>query len=378
MNLAQLIPTTSATPSPAEVERRRRLAQQLAGGGVQNAGPLGALSQALAGTVSGYEDRQASEMETAGRQAASEALARALSDPNAGIDVLAQAAIDPFTTDRQGAIAQALIGQQIEQKDPMYQAQLAQLQGRGGTEAENFFGTGVPIQNADGTISYGQFGNQGGFNIPELPEGSQFLTPVQQLNTGTGFTGVDRFGNPTGEVTPIDNFTPAQDAALGKVIGEEAASRILELPQKLAVSDNMIASIDGVLNDPALDNSTGWLSWMQAVPGTEQYRFGQRALQLQGQAFLQAFTSLKGGGTITEIEGLKAEQAIGRLSTAQNPADYRQALTELKGIIGAAKARTVNSAEQIQLPGSSAIQPSAVPQGGGSVRTTPNGIEYSF
>jgi len=121
MNLAQLIPTTSATPSPAEVERRRRLAQQLAGGGVQNAGPLGALSQALAGTVSGYEDRQASEMETAGRQAASEALARALSDPNAGIDVLAQAATDPFTTDRQGAIAQALIGQNMQRNDPSYQ-----------------------------------------------------------------------------------------------------------------------------------------------------------------------------------------------------------------------------------------------------------------
>lgn len=229
---------------------------------------------------------------------------------------------------------------------------------------ESFFGTGIPIQNADGSISYGQFGNQGSFNIPELGEGQSFLTPVQQLNTGTGFQGVDRFGNQTQSFTPIDSFTPAQDAALGRTIGEAAAQRILELPQTLATSNNMLASIDGILNDPALDVSTGWLSWMQGVPHTEQYRFGQRALQLQGQAFLQAFESLKGGGQITEIEGQKATQAIGRLSTAQNPADYRAALQELKGVIEDAKKRAIAGAGSVQLPGNAAIGGAPAPQQG--------------
>ncbi|MFC3706043.1 hypothetical protein ACFOOL_14920 [Devosia honganensis] len=248
-----------------------------------------------------------------------------------------------------------------------YQAAMADMsRAASGAGQESFFGTGIPIQNADGTISYGQFGNQGSFNVPELPAGAQFLTPVQQLNAGTGFVGVDRFGNQTGGITPIDNFGAAQDTALGKVIGEAAAGKILELPQTLATSNNMIASIDGILNDPALDVSTGWLSWMQGVPGTEQYRFGQRALQLQGQAFLQAFESLKGGGQITEIEGQKAEQAIGRLSTAQNPADYRAALNELKSVIEAAKQRAISGASNIQLPGNAAIQPGA-PSASGNV-----------
>lgn len=95
----------------------------------------------------------------------------------------------------------------------------------------------------------------------------------------------------------------------------------------------MIASIDGILNDPALDFATGWLSWTQNIPGTGSKRFGARAKQLEGQAFLQAFESLKGGGHITEIEGQKATDAIGRLTTAQGPDDYRDALTELRGLL---------------------------------------------
>lgn len=110
--------------------------------------------------------------------------------------------------------------------------------------------------------------------------------------------------------------------------------------------DAMIASIDGILNDSALDLATGWLAWTQNIPGTESRRFGARAKQLEGQAFLQAFESLKGAGQITEIEGIKATQAIGRLDTAQRPEDYRAALEELREILSIAKGRPVGWATQ--------------------------------
>lgn len=100
----------------------------------------------------------------------------------------------------------------------------------------------------------------------------------------------------------------------------------------------MIDSIDKVLADPALDTATGVFSFLQNVPGTGAKRFGTRADQLQGQAFLQAFESLKGAGQITEIEGQKATQAVGRLDTAQSAEDYRQALTELREILIRAQA----------------------------------------
>jgi len=104
-------------------------------------------------------------------------------------------------------------------------------------------------------------------------------------------------------------------------------------------ANQMIATVDGILNDPALDAATGLLAWTQRIPGTGMFRFGTRARQLEGQAFLQAFEGLKGGGQITEIEGQKATQAIGRLDTAQSAADYRAALNELKDIIKAAALR---------------------------------------
>lgn len=107
----------------------------------------------------------------------------------------------------------------------------------------------------------------------------------------------------------------------------------------------MIASIDGILSDPALDTSTGMLSVLQNIPGTPQKRFQARSKQLEGQAFLQAFESLKGGGQITEIEGAKATQAIGRLDTAQSAEDYRQALTELREVLALAAQRPVGWVE---------------------------------
>ena len=121
----------------------------------------------------------------------------------------------------------------------------------------------------------------------------------------------------------------------------------------------MISSIEGILNDPALDKSVGAFSILQNVPGTPQRGFKARADQLQGQAFLQAFNSLRGAGQITEIEGAKATAAIGRLDTAQSAADYRAALTELKGILEAAQGRASGAASGIAADAQAA---GAIPQ----------------
>jgi hypothetical protein len=101
----------------------------------------------------------------------------------------------------------------------------------------------------------------------------------------------------------------------------------------------MIDTIDSVLNDPALPTATGAMALTQYLPGTPMYRFGTKAAQLKGQAFLQAYQGLKGSGAITEQEGAKATDAIARLDTAQSPEDYKAALTELRDILVAAQKR---------------------------------------
>ena len=136
-------------------------------------------------------------------------------------------------------------------------------------------------------------------------------------------------------------YDPTTGRPLVSIGGQPAGSAL-----NPSSPDSMIASIEGILGDPALDSATGIFSFLQSVPGTPQRRFGARAAQLEGQAFLQAFESLKGGGQITEIEGRKATQAIGRLDTTQSPSDYRQALQELRDLLIKGRNRPVGWSQQ--------------------------------
>jgi len=147
-----------------------------------------------------------------------------------------------------------------------------------------------------------------------------------------------QYGAQAGQFGGDGRFYPVK-GGMELTVGPDGSVRFLENgtgsdnPNAPSSPESMIASIDGILKDPALDTATGALSLLQALPGTPMYRFGQRTKQLEGQAFLQAFESLKGAGQITEIEGTKATQAIGRLSTWQSPEDYRNALGELRSIL---------------------------------------------
>jgi hypothetical protein len=69
------------------------------------------------------------------------------------------------------------------------------------------------------------------------------------------------------------------------------------------------------------------------IPGTDALAFDALLKQAQGKLFLQAYQSLKGGGSITEIEGAKAEQAVARLNAAQKPKDFDAALNDLDKIM---------------------------------------------
>ncbi len=332
--------------SASEVARQRAIAAALTqanAGTPQNVGEgLNAIGRALA--INALSAR-ADEGARVGEEAYDQLFASLGDTPSRSqlIEIMG----NEFGSEGEQSVVQALLKQNLDQSDPtsalerqmaqtrLEQAQLDLEQDRTGAAPtdEEFGFTMFPIENADGSITYGQPGNKGSFNIPELKEGAKFISPERAA------------------------YLKAYGAQGGKL----AADTIDNLPSLIAKSDNMLATIDGIIADPALDSSTGWLSWMQAVPGTDQYRFGQRALQLQGQSFLQAFESLRGGGQITEIEGTKATQAIGRLSTAQKPEDYKSALGELKDIINAAKQRAKDKAAGIEQKVDGAPAPSNLP-----------------
>lgn len=172
----------------------------------------------------------------------------------------------------------------------------------------------------------------------------------------------NRLGN--GVVTPISTAqqeatgratveaATAQAGAAGRVSGEAGAQAVADLPKVEQTAQQSIQTIDALANHPGLPYITGLASRAPVIPGTDQAGADALAKQVEGQAFLQAFQSLKGGGAITEKEGQAATAAIGRLQRAQKTEEYKSALNELRGIAVRAVEKARKSAERgAQVPG---------------------------
>lgn len=212
----------------------------------------------------------------------------------------------------------------------------------GKAAAENYYGNAIPIQGPDGVISYGQMGNRGSFRKVDLPEGHTFAPPTRTINTGTHLIIHDQAGNEISR-TPINNHQKAFDAgaggAAGKIQGEAAAN----LPTELATIDQTITDLDTLINHSGLSAIAGPLnqyrpSWTMGSEGRDAL---SRFNQVRGRIFLQGFGMLKGGGQITEVEGLKAEQAMARADRALDVAELKYALKDFQDAVrtGAEKLR---------------------------------------
>ena len=94
-------------------------------------------------------------------------------------------------------------------------------------------------------------------------------------------------------------------------------------------------TIDDILNNPNLDNVLGKNKNFVKLktmfrPGTEEANVMNLIQQLEGQAFINAFQDLKGGGSVQLAEGEKATQSLLRGGIDQTPASFRKALMDLK------------------------------------------------
>jgi hypothetical protein len=113
------------------------------------------------------------------------------------------------------------------------------------------------------------------------------------------------------------------------------SDRTMQKQKDIASSSVMLDQIDALLFDPNLDQALGLEGFFRRKaaelnldPNTARVK--GRLDQVIGKAFLQAYSTLKGGGQITELEGNKAQAAEARLSTAQRPEDFREALREYR------------------------------------------------
>lgn len=113
------------------------------------------------------------------------------------------------------------------------------------------------------------------------------------------------------------------------------AERTQQRQKQIIQSTVLVDQIDALLFDPALDQALGLEGFLRSKAADlrldeDTARVKGRLDQIVGKTFLQAYETLKGGGQITELEGKKAQEAQARLSTAQKPEDFREALREYR------------------------------------------------
>jgi len=189
--------------------------------------------------------------------------------------------------------------------------------------------------DAQGNTVLMQVGPNGQAVQTKLPDNVKVSSGVEKIDLGTQWGLLDKRSGQMVGFQPKD----IAGAEREKVVGKSQGEAVVDLPKALDQADRALTLIDDIDKDPSLSWGTGKWSWTTAVPGTSTYDFGQKVAQLQGKTFMEAYQSLKGSGQITEVEGEKAEAAIGRLKTGQTEAGFRKALADLREVIIAGRAR---------------------------------------
>jgi hypothetical protein len=189
----------------------------------------------------------------------------------------------------------------------------------------------------------------------QLPRGIKLAPNEERIDAGTKFIIRDRRTGQTIAEIPKDIAGVARQGVIGKDEGE----RIVNAPGEVRVADEALATINQIRNHPGREGwgaqgATAALPWIgNGIPGTAGRDFVALVDQAKGQAFLQAFESLKGGGQITNVEGDAATKARARLDRTQSREGFDQALKDIEAIANKARDRVMRG-----------------------VRVTPDGREY--
>jgi len=208
-----------------------------------------------------------------------------------------------------------------------------------------------------------QLGKSGAAIASKLPDGIEISSGKdEKIDAGTHWVLRDPLTRQTTAVIPKDVAGEAAERKRGEQQQEAAAL----IPQLEMNYDETARNISGLKNHPARDLSVSpYFGWFPGIlPG--QADFVERLEQLKGDAFIAAYTSLRGGGAITEAEGLKATVQKFRSGRLKTWAEFEQALDDYernlkKGLeVVYKKANKEKPAGSI-LPNNERIVPGSVP-----------------
>lgn len=255
------------------------------------------------------------------------------------LQMLMQAAANPWLNDSQRGVIQMLLKQQMEQQDPMRaldmdyrRAQINALNAKGSGPAELGLNPQYGV-DAQGNPVLIQIGKDGKAVQTTMPDGVTLSKEPIRMDAGTHFVLLDPITRQPVGTIPKENYQEAFDKGAGSNAAKAQAEAADRLPVVEDNANSILGMIDSLSNDPYLDSMLGPIHSRMPNLSSEAARVQSKMDQITGQAFLQAFNTLRGGGQISNDEGQKATEAIARLNTDQNPRDYRQALNELRTIV---------------------------------------------
>lgn len=352
-------PQNSGAMSRGDAERKRELAKQLMGSGFRAVNPLGALANAIEGSVSGVYDREAGAAESAGNKTVSELLQN--KDYTGAMG-------NEWSSPQQQAVASMLQGRDWQVGDR--NAQWAREDQR--LAQQQALRPAVDLsQTTDGRIELAkQFGLTGQDaqmyvltgKLPGANDSAKFgFTPVPVVDDNGNYQllqlGSD--GKPVTVPLPegyrYDPGAVPQDKAYGAELGKGIGGQALTAPGDISSANMAMGLIDQIKSSPELGWATGFTSAANAIPGTGRHDFQLLVDQAKGGAFLTAVQSMRGLGVLSDTEGRAATAAIARMDTSQTKEGFMKALDDYQKVvqIGAARA-------QARAGGNTAINPTGM------------------
>ena len=329
----QAMTPPNATPTQGQMAPQQAAAPQASFGDNLMAGlqgfssAPGGLIPKLTGAIQGFSGGSAASNQTQQaliRRGLDPALAKTIvSDPSLLRAVL------PHVLGQNGQTDDIKEYQFAKQEDPgltfeKFMARKKSVSGEYGMQP--IWGTGP-----DGKPAVLQLGKTGDAKQSVLPPGFSLARDPIKVEGPTGTTILDPQTRQPVQFIPKDVAGAAAQKERGEAQGQAQAA----LPGALADAERTKTNIDQLLNHEGLNSIVGSLdqyrpTWMLGEKGNDALA---RYKQLQGQAFLQAYNLLKGGGAITDIEGKKAEAAMARLDRAQSEDTFKEALKDFRDAI---------------------------------------------
>jgi len=176
--------------------------------------------------------------------------------------------------------------------------------------------------------------------------------------------------------------------------GPEAAAKIeakqiVQAPATVEKAQGALNAIKSILDNDNIAGITGKYEGQLGTTGVGSAYFSQSEIDLikdlenlEAKVFLEAFETLKGGGQITEREGIQAQRAMENLSRQQSPEKLKSNLRDLYEVILKGQERARN---KIQVPegdrytgslGTGVSTGSTSAQQGGTTQTDASGRKF--